>query len=301
MEEITVEGRKIKISHPGKMLWPEAEITKLDYIRYLLTVAPHMIPYTRDRMLMIWLYPHGVQGKKIEKRSVPQSAPDWLPKTEYKEKKRMLLNNQAALLWAANYGGMEFHVPFDRYTKENFPTELAFDLDPPDGQHFERVSKVALKLREILESLGLHSVAKTSGKTGLQVHVPIVAKYTFQSTRAINRFIAEYMLEKMPEQVTLERRVKKREDKLYFDYLQLWAGRTMPAPYSVRATAQATVSTPVTWKEIESGIHPSDFTILSVPSRLKKMGDLFRTVSARNDKQNIDHILSFINKKIPSS
>jgi bifunctional non-homologous end joining protein LigD len=131
-----------------------------------------------------------------------------------------LLNVQATLVWAANYGAIEFHVPFDRYDKPDYPAELVFDLDPPDDDSFTLVLEVSMRLKELLDSLGLHSVPRTSGSSGMQVFVPINRDYSFEQTRKINTFIAHYFEEQFPQYITLERVVSKRGNKLYFDYLQ---------------------------------------------------------------------------------
>ncbi|MFC4768758.1 DNA polymerase domain-containing protein [Effusibacillus consociatus] len=250
-----------------------------------------------DRLLMIWIYPHGINDKKIEKRLVPESAPDWITQTFYKGKQRILLNDRATLAWVGSYPGQEIHVPFDRHTQDGYPTELVFDLDPPDSDHFELTLEVALKLKEVLDSLGFVSVPKTSGATGLQIYVPIQPEYTFKQTRHINKFIADYMLQQMPEKITLERVVEKRGKKLYFDYLQLWAGRTMVAPYSVRARTNATVSAPVMWEELQRGFDPTDFTIINMPDRIRKKGDLFSLVTTEKLTQSLDEILGFLQRR----
>ena len=117
MKEIFIEGRRIEITHPDKIIWEDQGITKMDYIEYLLDVSSYLIEHAKERLLMIWIYPHGINGKKIEKRSVPTTAPEWISRTFYKEKDRMLLNDQATLVWAANYGATELHVPFDCHEK----------------------------------------------------------------------------------------------------------------------------------------------------------------------------------------
>ncbi|MDI4649205.1 non-homologous end-joining DNA ligase [Cohnella hashimotonis] len=297
-QRYAIEGRELEITHPDRVVWPEAGIAKLDLIRFLMEVAPYMLPYTRDRMLMVWRYPDGIGGKRVEERSVHGEAPDWLPRIAYGGKERILLNDAATLAWLANRGAVEFHVPIDRYNRKDMPTELVFDLDPAKGMPFEAVREVALKLKETLDGLSLASFPKTSGATGLQVFVPIAPKYTFEEARLINAFVARYMQEQLPDRITLERVVEKRGDKLYFDYLQLWRGRTMAAVYSVRGTRAATVSTPVTWDEVEEGFEPGDFTIATVPQRLRTVGDLFRSVSseAHRVEQQVDEVLAFVRK-----
>ncbi|OCA88348.1 DNA polymerase domain-containing protein [Bacillus sp. FJAT-27225] len=295
---MVVDGKRIDITHPDKMIWESQRITKLDYIHYLLNVSQYMIEHAKDRLLMAWLYPHGIAGKKIEKRSVPQSAPEWISSIFYKNKDRMLLNDTATLVWAANYGAIEFHVPFDRYDKPDFPLEMVFDLDPPDDASFNLVVEVSLKLKELLQSLGLLSIPRTSGSAGLQVFVPIQPIYTFEKTRKITTFIANYFLEQLPNQVTIERVVSKRGNKLYFDYLQLWRGRTMPVVYSPRAKRNATVATPLTWSELEGGIQPAQFTMLNIMKRIEEKGDLFKPLTTDKRNQSLDEILRFIEKKM---
>jgi bifunctional non-homologous end joining protein LigD len=293
---VTIDGRQITISHADTILWPELGITKLQYIAYLIAIAPHLLAYTKDRMLMIWRYPNGITGRRIEERSIHGVAPGWVPRVFYNDKERILLNDTATLVWAANLQACELHVPFDKYFKKDYPTELVFDLDPALDTDFSLVLEVALKLKEVLDSLALHSVPKTSGATGMQIFVPIEPKYTFEETRQINRFLAHYMLEQMPAKITLDRVVQRRGKKLYFDYLQLWRGRTMAAPYSVRAQPHATVSTPVTWDEVARGLVPDDFTIANIPSRIKNVDDLFLLVSGEHNRlnQNLDEVLAFI-------
>ncbi|MCM3728607.1 non-homologous end-joining DNA ligase [Neobacillus cucumis] len=296
MGEIVVDGMRIEITHPDKIIWEEQNITKWDYIQYLLDVSPYLIEHAKQRLLMIWIYPYGINGKKIEKRSVPQTAPEWVTSAFYKEKERMLLNDKSTLVWAANYGAIEFHVPFDRHDKPDYPMEIVFDLDPSNNNSFNLVLEVSIKLKELLKTLGLISVPRTSGSSGMQIFVPIQPDYSFEETRKINAFIANYFAQNMPQQITLERVVSKRGEKLYFDYLQLWRGRTMPVVYSARAKSRATVATPLTWEEVEAGIKPTDFNILSVRRRIQDKGDLFKVVTTEKHNQSLNDILRFIEK-----
>lgn len=133
---VKVEGQEIEITHPERVIWPEAGIAKLDYLRYLMQIAPYLLPYTRDRMLMVWRYPEGIQGRRVEERSIHGHAPDWVPRAVYLNKERILLNDAATLVWVANRGGIELHVPFDRHDRKDYPTELVFDLDPAEGMSF---------------------------------------------------------------------------------------------------------------------------------------------------------------------
>jgi bifunctional non-homologous end joining protein LigD len=291
-----IAGREVRITNAEKALWPEPGITKVMYVDYLLSVAPYLLPYAQDRLLMTWRYPYGAGGRRLEEKAVPDGAPAWIPRAFYKDKDWILLNDPATLAWVGNRAALELHVPFDRYNHPGYPTDLAFDLDPPGPGHFDLVLAVARQLRRVLDSLSLFSVPRASGATGMQIFVPIEPAYTFAQTRTINQFIAEYLQQLMPRQITLERVVGKRGQKLYFDYLQLWKMRTMPAPYSARATAGATVATPVTWAEVEHGFSPSDFTVLTVGQRLREHGDLFSpvTTAKAQHRQSLATILAFM-------
>ncbi|WP_199620337.1 non-homologous end-joining DNA ligase [Paenibacillus alkalitolerans] len=296
-ETVTVEGKEIRITKPDTVIWPIPQITKLDYVKYAIDVSPYLLPYTKDRMLNLWRYPEGVGGKRIEERSVSGiTLPEWLQTVEYNGKKRVLLNDAATLAWAANRYGLEIHVPFDTYFKKDYPTMLVFDLDPSDADNFDLVREIALETRDVLQSLGFFSVAKTSGGTGLQIYVPVINRYTFEETRMINTFIADYLFQRMPGKITLERVVGRRGQKLYFDYLQLWKGRTMIAPYAVRARDHATVSAPVTWDEVERGFLPADFTLLNMRERIARLGDLFAPITTESHKynQSLDEMIGFI-------
>lgn len=289
--ELTLNGHTLAITNPDKPLWPKAHVTKLDYIRYLLQVAPALLAYSKRRLLTVIRYPHGVEDKSFYQKNTPDYAPDWIHTHEWENTRYTLCDDEATLIWMANQAALEYHVSFHLATDE-IPTELVFDLDPstPD---FSVVIEAALLLKELLDELGLPSIPKTSGASGLQIYIPIERRYTFEQTRVVGQFIANYLVEKHPILVTIERLVKNRGTKLYIDYLQHWRGKTLPAPYSTRAREQATVSTPLRWEEVSS-IHPTDFTVDTVPARLLKNGDLFASVSAPRTQASLDPILSFL-------
>lgn len=293
---VTIEGKTVTITNPDRVLWPELRITKRDYIAYLTSVAPYLLPYTRDRMLMIWRYPEGVGKRKFEERSLRPHAPDWIPRVEYKQKFRILLNDLATLVWLANQDALELHVPFDPVAHLDHPSELVLDLDPPDEHSFGLVTEVALEVKAVLDSLSLPSVPKTSGATGLQVFVPIMPEYPYEAVRRINAFLAGYLAKRLPDRITLDRVVDRRGRKLYLDYLQLWRGRTIAAPYSCRARKEATVSAPLRWSELERGVSPLEFTMATMPARLKETGDLFSAITTEKPLHQVSltSILAFI-------
>lgn len=293
---VAIEGKEVKITNPSKVMWPQVNLTKLDYIKYLLEVSPYLLAYAKNRLLTMIRWPHGIEGKSFYQKEIPPYAPAWVPRVYCNDKQWILLNDPATLVWVANQGALELHLPFNQYFREDYPSELILDLDPMEAENFDLVREVALQTKEVLDAFGLASVVKTSGATGLQIYVPLEPRYTYEETRKVNEFIARYITVQKPHQVTLERMVRKRGKRLYFDYLQLWRGRTLPAPYSVRARPEATVSTPLEWKEVEKKIRPVDFNVSTVPERIKRKGDLFSPLSTQKTNQGIEAILNFLGR-----
>lgn len=292
--EIEVEGHTIRITNPEKLLWPESQISKLDHIRYLIEMAPYFLSYAKDRLLTTIRYPDGINGKSFYQKNLPNHAPAWVATHVWRDTNYILANDIPTLVWLGNQACLEFHVSFNLYNQPKLPTELVFDLDPTDVDNFDLVLEVALRIKEVLDSLGLVSQPKTSGASGLQIYIPIEARYTYEQTRHLNKFIAHYIADKYPQQVTVERLIKNRGTKLYFDYIQHGEGRTLPAPYSPRARKEGSVSTPVTWEEVQVGFSPRDFTIKNVKQRINEMGDLFDLMTKQKEKQSIDRLLQFI-------
>lgn len=292
--ELTLDGHSMMITNPYKPLWPDANVTKLDYIRYLLQVSQPLLAYAKDRLLTVIRYPHGIGDKHFYQKNAPDYSPDWIATSLWENTRYVLCNNQATLIWMANQAALEWHVSFHR-AQDEIPTELVFDLDP-STEDFSVVIESALLLKELLDELHLPSTPKTSGASGLQIYVPIELRYSFEQTREVGQFLASYLVSKHPNLVTVERLVKNRGSKLYIDYLQHWRGKTLPAPYSTRARAGATVSTPLLWEEV-AHIHPTDFTVHNVPQRLQTKGDLFAAVSSPPRRASLDPILSFLQSR----
>ena len=290
-KHVNVDGKQITVTNPDKLLFPEISITKWDYVMHMARLAPYMLPHTKDRLLTVIRFPNGVDKKSFYQKNMPDYAPDWISSVRWKETRYILLQDIPTLVWLATQAALEFHVSF-HLANNDLPAELVFDLDP-SVEGFDKVTEVALDLYHCLKSLGLHSYAKTSGATGIQVYVPIARKYTFEQTRKIGHFLGMFLQEKKPSLVTLERFKKHRRNKVYFDYLQHWRGKTIAAPYSPRAKKHAPVSTPIFWSELERGVNPADFHLLNIHKRLQETGDLFRQMNQK--RQSLDNILHFIN------
>lgn len=291
MNELLVGDVKVRITNPEKVLFPDLGLRKIDYIGKLIELGPYILPHAKDRLLTTIRHPDGTGGKSFFQKNIPKYAPEWIEKTEWNEIQYILLNSMATLVWLANQAALEFHTSFNLFQKENKPTDLVFDLDPSEGQSFDEVSEVALCIHETLKGLNIKSWAKTSGATGIQIYIPVGQRYDYDTARSINEFFGIYFSQRYPERITLERMVNKRAKKLYFDYLQMWNGKTITMVYSPRATPKATVSMPVTWEEIEAGITPEDFHLLNAKERLEQKGDLFKPLLLQENIQNLDFVL----------
>lgn len=291
---VRIEGEEVKLSNPEKELFPG--ITKWDYVQYLGVLSPYLISYCRNRLLTTIRFPDGVSGESFYQKNVPVSIPAFVSTSTVENTQYILLQNVPTLIWLANLACLEFHVSFHLYDDLNTPTELVFDLDPT-GSPFDQVKEVALYTRQVMLEMGLDGVVKTSGASGLQIYIPLEPIYTFEETRKISSFIAHYLAEKYPKWITIERRVKDRGTKVYFDYLQHWRGKTLIAPYSPRSKEEATVSTPLDWSELETNILPTDFTLTNITERLQKKGDLF-DILYTGPKYHLTHLLEFVEKHL---
>jgi bifunctional non-homologous end joining protein LigD len=276
----TGAGRPVTLTRTDKLFWPRLGLTKGDMIQYYSEMAPYLLPHLYNRPLTAVRYPDGVEGKSFYQKNAPSETPDWVrtypvwSRQSNRSISYILVNDKATLIWLSNQACLELHPWYSRADAPDCPTHLALDLDP-SVPGFERVREAAFHLRDILAGLHLSSFPKTSGATGIQILVPVEWKYRFAQTRRVIEFIARYAAEKYPRLFTVERRKSQRGNRVYIDYLQFAPHKTLIAPYSLRATAMATVSTPVTWRELEDGIDPDMFSIRAVPGRVRQTGDLF--------------------------
>jgi bifunctional non-homologous end joining protein LigD len=292
-EVIMIEGKKIRFSNPEKLLWPKAGIRKIDYLARMIELAPYILPHSKDRLLTSIRYPDGAGGKSFFQKNTPEYAPEWVKTHTWNDTDYILLDSLPTLAWLVNLAALEFHTSFNTWQRENHPTSLVFDLDPSEGQRFEDAAEAALLIKETLDSLSVRGYAKTSGATGLQIYIPTGGRYDYNEARRINEFFGRYFSQKYPRKITIERMVEKRGQRLYFDYLQMWQGKTIAMVYTPRATDHASVSMPVGWDELEKGARPEDFTLDNALERLKKKGDLFAPLLENPVQESLDSILEY--------
>lgn len=273
---ITVQGQTLTVTNPDKPLWPEAGITKRIYLEKLAELAPYLLQYCRDRLLTVIRYPHGVGGTSFYQKNAPDPLPPFVRTALHEGIEYIVLDGLPELLWLGNLAALEFH-PSLHYAGSPFPCEWMIDLDP-SLEVEPRIMEAADIVGNVLRSLGLDSVPKTSGATGVQIIVPVRPGVTFDELRKIGHFVGRYVTEKHPGLFTLERLKKHRGDKIYFDYLQHYSGKTLAAPYTPRARPLATVSTPLTWDEVRRNVSPADYHLLNIGERLRQVGDLIGKV-----------------------
>jgi bifunctional non-homologous end joining protein LigD len=261
------------LTNLSKVLWPGDGITKAELIAHYTGLAPILLPYLKDRPLVLTRYPNGIdQAGFYYKNAV--DLPDWIPTFRHGNLQYLLCQEPATLAYIANLGAIELHPWLSRYQSPDSPDWAVIDLDPSEGSTWEEVLLLARLVKQILESVGVVGLPKLSGATGIHIYCPCTPDHTYAETAAFAEAVGRILLRAHPSIVTLERLVGKRGRKVYIDYLQNRRGQTITSVYGVRPRPGAPVSTPVTWAEIESD-DPPRFTIRTVGARLAQVGDLF--------------------------
>ncbi|WP_308636315.1 non-homologous end-joining DNA ligase [Paenibacillus silvisoli] len=286
---IVIEGQELTVSNPGKLLWPEMGITKAIFLERLAVLSPWLLKHCQDRLLTTIRFPDGVDGKSFYQKNCPSPAPPFVETVTRDSISYVKLSSLPVLLWLGNLACLEYHASFDRVSDPEHPTEWVLDLDPSLEEE-PRIMEAALLVGDLLRSLGITSVPKTSGATGVQVIVPLVQDLTFDELRRIGEFVGAFLADKHPRLFTIERLKKNRGDLIYIDYLQHYQGKTIIAPYSPRARRAASVSTPLHWDEVRRNVAIADFNLLNIEERLHKEGDLLDRVAP----QSLRSILAFI-------
>ncbi len=268
-----------------RVYFPEAKLTKGDLIRYYYEVSKYILPYLKDRPLIMKRYPNGIKGPFFHQHDVEKS-PDFVRTVPLEVEEGghtvdyVVGDNLQTLLYMANLGAIERHPWHSRTRNLDRPDWFVFDLDPGEGVKFETICEVAVTTRKILAGLGLESYPKTSGSRGIHIYVPVKAIYDYDGIADFAARVAALVADEHPGAATVERSLKKRgKATIYVDHMQNARGKSVVAPYSVRPREGAPVSAPLTWREVESKrIAPQDFTIENILARVRDKGDLFAEV-----------------------
>jgi bifunctional non-homologous end joining protein LigD len=295
--DVRAGRRTVHLTNLDKVFFPERGYTKGDLLRYYAAVADYLLPHLRNRGITMKRYPNGIHGKFFFMKRTPSSAPEWIETCEVLHKSASLIafplaQDLASLLWLINLGCIDLNQWYAPCDDVNRPDCLNFDLDPGDEAPFESVRETAALVRAELERLGMKPIAKTSGASGIHVYVPIVRGPLQKQVWTFAKAFARRMEQARPDLVTAEYRIADRpKGRVLVDYNQNAWGRTLASVYSVRPVPDATVSTPVSWEEIEQDVEIGDFTIRTVPARLRKRGDLWKPVLAPRGRFPLAEVL----------
>jgi bifunctional non-homologous end joining protein LigD len=270
---------RVEITHPDRVMYPRTGFTKADVADYYRAVASALLPHLQGRPLSMRRYFQGVGGPKRWEKECPPQAPEWLTKVAVPSEAKghpinyCVIDSEDALMWSANHANLELHVTLALGEDIQRPTHMVFDLDPGEPADISDCAEIALVLRGTFQRLGLESFAKTTGSKGLQVYVPLNCDVTYEQTKPFARQVAELLEQQMPDRVTAAMAKARRRGRVLVDWSQNDWHKSTVAAYSLRARERPTVSTPVTWDEVEEC--KLDYDHADVVKRLDKHGDLF--------------------------
>jgi DNA ligase D len=277
---LQVGAREVRISNPDRVYFPARGETKLDLVRYYLSVGDGVVRALAERPCMLHRFPEGVAGEKVHQKRVPHGAPPWLETVEvtfpryHRTADELCVTELAQVIWAVQMSTVEFHPWNSRRADTEKPDEWRIDLDPGPACPWSRVQRVVPVVHELLDEIGAVGWPKTSGGKGMHVYVRIEPEWGFTDVRRAALAFAREVERRMPDDVTTPRWRKDRDPAdLFVDYNQNARDHTIAAAYSVRGNAIGTVSTPIRWDEVDD-VRPDDFTIATVPDRYAELGDL---------------------------
>lgn len=282
-DHIKIGKHEIVITNAQKVIYPKPKVTKQEVVDYYVKIANYMLPYLKDRALSMQRFPDGINGQNFYQKDASDYFPDWIKTYRVKHHSAgnvdyVVVNDAPSLAYIATQMCLVFHIWLSKIKKSNNPDRLIFDLDP-SGKDFNRVRHAALKLKEMLEDLGLTPFVMTTGSRGLHVVVPLKATENFDYVRKFALNLAQILVDQDPKHLTLELRKDKRLGRIFVDYLRNGYGATGVCPYSLRARPGAPVATPLNWKEVsDKSLKPDKWNIKTIFNRLKK-GDPWRDIN----------------------
>jgi DNA ligase D-like protein (predicted polymerase) len=276
-EVLSIDGREVRITHPAKLYFSrQTKVTKLNLVRYYLSIAPGALAGIRDRPIVLKRFVNGAEGEAFYQKRAPSERPDWLRTVMLsfpsgRTAEEIVVDDAAGLAWIVNLGCIELHPHPVRSGDLDHPDELRVDLDPGPGVEWSSVRTVALEVKALLEDLGLQGLPKTSGSRGMHVNVRIEPRWTFSEVRRAAVALSRAVERRVPS-LASSKWWKEERHGVFLDYNQNAKDRTTCSAYSVRPLPDARVSTPLVWGEVPD-CDPADFTILTVPDRFAKIGD----------------------------
>jgi DNA ligase D len=290
---LVLDGQEVRLSSPGRVLFPEAGVTKLDLIRFYEAVAAPLRRDVGGRPVLLQRYPRGADGPSFFQKRIPDGAPAWLRTTTVATvngttSRALVLADLAHVAWAVNLGCLGFHVwPFRAEDAEH-ADELRLDLDPSPGTGFAEVRAAAAELRALLAELGIRGFPKTTGNRGVHVHVRLEPRWDSYAVRAAAVAVARELERRRPELLTAAWWKEERGERVFVDFNQNAPHKTVFGAWSVRARPMAPVSCPLRWEDLDD-VHPDDLTVATVPARLQERGDPWAGIDA--EPQSLEPLL----------
>ncbi len=289
---VTMDGRTLPLTNLNKVLYPESKFTKAEVLNYYIAISSFILPHLKRRPLTMKRYPNGVTGHYFYEKSCPGFRPDWMETVKTGETKTVTyctIDDRASLVWVVNLASLELHVMLSKAPEVLRPTHIAFDFDPGPGRDIIDCAMAARNLRGILAQMNLECFPKTSGGKGFHVYIPLNTPATFGETKNFAHALALMMERAYPDDITSNMRKTQREGKLLLDWSQNDEHKTTVCVYSLRARARPTVSTPVTWEEVDKAVGRQDaralyFEAKDVLKRIEEHGDLFLPVISMEQK-----------------
>ena len=276
-----IETPVASVTHSEKVFWPNQRYTKGDLVSYYRAISKWMLPYLKDRPVMLTRFPDGIEGKMFYQKDAPAFVPSWIRTAKiYSEDSQreiayFILDDEEAIAYVANLAAITIHIWSSRITSLEHPDWLLFDIDPK-GSTTRAAVHVAQEVARVLREVGLEPCLKTSGQMGLHVVVGLAPDYTYEQAKMFSELVAQTVVNRIPEIATINRNPRSRQGRVYIDYLQLGHGKTIAAPFSVRPVPGAPVSAPMKWSELKPTLDPASFNIKNMPARMTRLrGDPF--------------------------
>jgi bifunctional non-homologous end joining protein LigD len=295
--EVTVGRKKLRVTNLQKVFWPELNLTKRDLLQYYADLSPVLLPHLKNRAMVMKRYPNGAAGEFFFMKRAPSPRPAWIRTCAIEHASGSIIDfpivqDLGSLLWVVNLGCIDLNEWYARCDDVHRPDYLHFDLDPVPGGEFDRVREAALAVRAELTKLEMPCYPKTTGSRGIHIYVPIKRGPLQKQVWTFAKALAQRLAAACPNVITSEYRIANRPaGRVLVDYNQNAWGRTLASVYSVRPQPLATVSTPVTWDEVERGFRIEDFRIDNVPERVRRLGDLWKPMTLARGRVDLEHAL----------
>ncbi len=285
---LDVEGQTVSLTSLERIYWPDEKLTKFDLLCYYLRVSDHLLPFLEQRPAILQRWPRGVNAPMFFQQDL-ESAPAFvktarLINREGRELDYAVYSSTASLLHFVNLGTIEQHPWHSTVAKLDYPDWIAIDLDPKQAP-WENVLQVALLTKQVCDEIGLVAFPKTSGSSGIHIYLPLKPTNKYDAVAEFSRLLATEVANRAPKIATVERTIAKRKhDQVYVDWMQNARGKSLASVFTARAKPKATISMPLTWKQIEKGVKISDFTVKNAPALIKKNGNAWADFFAKRQK-----------------